>query len=161
MRHLDLVEEKETVVHGAVICQSSSLPGLNAIGNLLVSELGTNVTNVNVLQRQVSLHVTDLDNERMRAVWLAANDELSHNDCMVGGTTERANPPLGSCEGRGVDDEGLVLGVPGRSGLETTHVGTVTQLSLSVTPNVLVVLRLLQESFVLFWATLVAESNLK
>jgi hypothetical protein len=46
----------------------------------------------------VSLQVTDGHNERVWAVWLALNDELCHDNGMVGCAAERANPPLGGSE---------------------------------------------------------------
>ena len=67
MWHLDLVEQQESVVHG------------------VVTELGTNVADVDVLKRLVCLHVSDLNDEWMRAVRLALEDKLCHDHGVVGG----------------------------------------------------------------------------
>jgi hypothetical protein len=66
MRHLDVVEQEETVVHG------------------VVTKFGSDISNVDVLKRQVCLHVADLDDEWVRAVRLALEDELCHDNGMVG-----------------------------------------------------------------------------
>ena len=50
MGNLDVIEQKETVVHG------------------VVTELGTDVSDVNVVERLVCLQVTDLDAEWSRPV---------------------------------------------------------------------------------------------
>jgi hypothetical protein len=80
---------------------------------------------------------------------------------MVGSTTEGANPPLRSSEGRGVDGESLLVGVPGGGGLETTDVGAVAQLGLCVAADDLVFGGALKEELVLFRATLFTEGHLE
>lgn len=104
VRHLDLVEQQETVVHG------------------VVTELGTNVTNVDVLERLVCLEVTDLDDEGVGAVGLVVDVQLSHDDGVVGSAAERADPPLAGSQGGRVDDESLVLGTPCCCCLESSYV---------------------------------------
>lgn len=77
VRHLDLVEQQEAVVHG------------------VVAKLGANVSNVDVGQRLVRLEVSDLHDKRVRAIRLALDDELGHDDSVVCSAAQRANPPLG------------------------------------------------------------------
>ena len=62
---------------------------------------------------------------------------------------------------RGMKDKGLVLWVPCCSGLQTAYIGTVPKLGLCITSNLLVVLRGLEEEFVLFWCTLVTKGGLR
>ncbi|KAI7515060.1 acyl-CoA oxidase [Hortaea werneckii] len=138
---LDLVEEQVAIVHG------------------VVAELGTDIADVDVLQRLVSVQVTDLDHEGVGAVGLASNDELGHDDGMVGGAAERANPPLAGGQGRGVDGEGLVVGIPGGGGLQPADVGAVAELGLSVTADVAVLLGVAQEALVLLGGALVAQGD--
>lgn len=68
--NFDIPEEQETVVHG------------------VVAELGTDVADMDVGESLVRLQVADLDHEGMRSVVLAADEELSHHDCMVGGLSQ-------------------------------------------------------------------------
>jgi hypothetical protein len=140
--NLDLVEEEETIVHG------------------IVPKLGTNVTNVDVLKRLVCLQVTDLNTERGGSIRLAVDHELSHNDGIVGSTAERAYPPLACCEMGRVDSEGLVIRIPGSSGLQSADVGAVAELSLGITSNNLVVVGLGEPFFLLFWCTLSFKRDL-
>lgn len=60
-----------------------------------------------------------------------------------------------------MDDEGLVLLAPRRRRLEAPDVGAVTELRLSIAANVLVVLRFLEEAFMLLRVSLVAERDLR
>jgi len=106
---------------------------------------------VNVVQRLVGLQVSDLNNEWVWTVRLAAEDELSHNDCVVCSATEGTDPPLGSGKMWGVNGECLVIWVPCSGSFQSSNVGTVTELSLSITSNVLVCFSLLEELLVLFW----------
>lgn len=140
--NLDLVEEQETVVHG------------------VVTKLGANVADVDVLKGQMCLEIADLHDEGVRAVGLVADVQLSHNDGVVGGTAEGADPPLAGGEGGRVDDEGLVFGAPGGRRLETSYVGTVAEFGLGVTANVLVVSGGLEELLVLLGRALVTEGDL-
>lgn len=140
---LDVVEEEEAVVHG------------------VIAELGANVTNVNIRQRLVCLHVTDLNAEWGRAVRLALDDELSHDHGVVCCAAEGADPPLAGSEMWGVQGEGLVLLVPGRCGLEASDVGAVTELSLSVASDDLVVVGLGEPHLLLFLCTLAGKGDLK
>lgn len=64
--NFDLVKQKETVVHS------------------IVAKLRANVSNVDVLERLMCLQVSDLDTEWGRSVGLSINDELSHDDGMIG-----------------------------------------------------------------------------
>lgn len=142
MWNLDLVEEQETVVHG------------------VVTKLGANITNVDVLQRLMCLQVSDLNTERCRAVGLSVNDELCHDNCVVGGTSKRSNPPFACCEMWRVDGEGLVFGIPGRGSLETTDVGTMTKLSLGVAADDLVILCLGEPQVLLLFCALLSKCDL-
>jgi hypothetical protein len=142
VRHLDVVEEKETVVHS------------------IIAELGTDVTNVDIRKRLMGLHVADLDDERSRAVRLALDNELSHDHGVVGSAAERADPPLAGSQVWGVDGEGLVFLVPCCCGLESTNVGSVTQLGLGVTSDDLVVLGLGEPLLLLLFGTLSGKCDL-
>jgi hypothetical protein len=51
--------------------------------DLLVAELWADVTHVDILEWLMGLHITDLNNEGMRAVALPANNQLSHDNSMV------------------------------------------------------------------------------
>lgn len=129
--------------------------------NLLVSKLGTNIAHVDILQRLVCLHVSDLDDERMGSVGLSIDDQLSHHHGVVGSSTQRADPPLGGSQAGRVDDEGLVLGAPGRGRLETADVRTVAQLRLRIASDDLVFLCPVQEELVLLWSSLLSKSDLE
>jgi hypothetical protein len=142
VRNLDLVEEQETVIHS------------------VVTKLRTNVTNVDILKRQMCLEIADLNDEGVGTVRLVVDVQLSHDDGVVGGAAEGADPPLTGGQGGRVDDEGLVLGVPGGRCLETSYVGTVTELGLGVTTNVFVVSCGLEELLVLLGRALVTEGDL-
>lgn len=67
---------------------------------ILVTELGTNVANVNVLERFMSLEISNLDHKRVWSIVLPIDIKLGHDDGMVGGSPKRSNPPLGSSQGR-------------------------------------------------------------
>jgi hypothetical protein len=110
---------------------------------------------VDVLERLVCLEIADLDDEGVGAVGLVVDVQLSHDDGVVGGAAEGADPPLAGRQGGRVDDERLVLGAPGRRRLETSYVGAVAELGLGVTANVLVVSRGLEELLVLLGRALV------
>ena len=71
----------------------------------------------------MSLQVSDLNNERVWSEGLAVENELRHNNGVVCGTAQRANPPFGGGKMGRVNDEGLVGRVPGGGGLKTTDVG--------------------------------------
>lgn len=107
------------------------------------------------------LHVSYLDDKWVWTVWLPVDDELSHDNCPVGGPSQRPNPPLGGCKVRRVNDEALVFRVPCCGGLETSHIRTVAKLCLSITANVLVVLRLLQKPLVLLIVALITKGDLQ
>ena len=92
MGDLDFIEEDEPVVHGATIV--SILLLRQEVSTLLETKLWSNVTHVNVLQWFMSLQVTNLNNERVRTVTLAIDDELSHNSSIIGGPSKCTNPPL-------------------------------------------------------------------
>ena len=55
---------------------------------ILIAELRSNITNANVFQRLVCLQVSDLHDERMRTVWFAIDDQLRHDNRMVGGLSK-------------------------------------------------------------------------
>jgi len=126
----------------------------------LISEFRSNVTDVDVLQRLVSLHITDLNDERVRTKVLAADVELCHDDSMVGRPSERANPPFRRSQGRAVDGEGLVIGIIRSCGFQTTNIRTMAQFSLCVASNDLVLLRAFEEKLVLFWCSLFPQRHL-
>jgi hypothetical protein len=138
----DVVEEQETIVHG------------------VVTEFGANVTNVDVLERLVGLQIADLDAEGSRAVGLALDDQLRHDDCVVGSAAQRTNPPFACREMRRVDGEGFVVLVPGGGCLETTNVGAVAQLCLRIAADDLVVVGFGEPYFLLLGGTLLAERDL-
>jgi len=73
---LDVVEEEETVVHG------------------VVTELGTDVAHMDVLEGLVGLHVANRHDEGVRTVGLAIDDELGDDNSVVGCLAERTDPPL-------------------------------------------------------------------
>src|SRR3954451_15899893 len=117
--------------------------------NLLVSKLGTNIAHIHILQGLMGLQITDLHHKWVRAIVLAVNKQLSHDNRMVGGATERSNPPLGGSQCGRVNGEGLIAGVPGGSGFETADVGSVAQLGLCVAADDFVFLSALEEQLVL------------
>lgn len=94
MRNLDVVEQEETVVHG------------------VVTKFRTNISDVNVFKRLMCLQITDLNAERRWSVGLAINDELSHDDSMVGCPAQGSDPPFTGGQVWRVDGEGLVVLVP-------------------------------------------------
>lgn len=128
--------------------------------HLLVAKLGSNVTYIDILQRLVGLEIPNLDDKRMRTEVLATNVKLRHDDGMVGSPAQRANPPLRRGQRRAVDGEGLVVGVPGSRGLQTTHVGTMAQFRLRIATQDLVPLSAFQEKLVLFRSTLFPQGDL-
>ena len=129
--------------------------------NLLVSKLGTNIAHIHILQGLMSLQITDLHNKWVRAIVLAVNKQLSHDNRMVGGATERSNPPLGGSQCGRVNGEGLIAGVPGGSGFETADIGSVTQLGLCVAADDFVFLSALEEQLVLLGGALFPEGHLE
>jgi hypothetical protein len=138
----DVVEEQEAIVHG------------------VVTEFGANVTNVDVLEWLVGLQIADLDAEGSRAVGLALDDQLRHDDCVVGSAAQRTNPPFARREMGRVDGEGLVVLIPGGGCLETTDVGAVAQLCLRIAADDLVVVGFGEPHFLLLGGTLLAECDL-
>jgi hypothetical protein len=158
---LDLVEEEETVIHSVVTLIASLALVLPFLGLRAVTyEFWSNISDVNTVEGLVSLQVSDLDNEGVWSKGLSVEDKLRHNHGVVGGAAQRANPPFRGSEMGGVNDEGLVGGVPGGGSLKTTNVGAVSQLGLGVATNVLVVLCWLKEELVLFGSSLVSEGSL-
>jgi len=77
---------------------------------------------VDVLQWLVGLHVSDLNNEWVWTVRLAAEDELGHDDRIVCSATEGTDPPLRSSKMWGVNCECLIVWVPCGSGLKTSDI---------------------------------------
>jgi hypothetical protein len=139
---LDVVEEEEAVVHG------------------VVTELGTDVANVDVLERLVGLEIADLDAEGGRAVRLALDDQLRHDNCVVGSAAQRTNPPFACREMGRVDGEGLVVLVPCGGRLEAADIGAVAQLCLRIAADDLVVVGLGEPLLLLLGGTLLAEGDL-
>ena len=129
--------------------------------NSLVSELGTDIANVNIFHGLVGLQITNLDHEGVRTIVLACNIKLSHHHGVVGCATQRTNPPFGGSQCGGVDDESLVLGIPGGGRFEAANVRTVSQLGLSITSDDLVFLSTLKEELVLLGGSLLTESDLR
>ena len=127
----------------------------------LVPKLGTNVTDIYVLQGLVGLQVADLHDEGVRTVVLATDIQLSHDHRVVGSAAEGTNPPLRGSECGRVDGEGLVIGVPGGGGLETADIGSVAQFSLGVATDDLVFFGTLEEQLVLLGAALFAKGHLE
>jgi hypothetical protein len=121
MRHLNLVEEQKSIVHG------------------VVTELGADIPDVNILQRLVGLEIANLHAERCWAVRLAVDYELSHDNRVVGSTAERTNPPLACREMGRVNGESLVVGVPRSRRLQAANVGAMAELGLGVASDDLVV----------------------
>ena len=76
MWHLNVLKEQEAIVHS------------------VVAELWPDVADVDIRQRLMCFHVSDLNNERVRAVALAVNHELCHNSSVIGCFPKRANPPF-------------------------------------------------------------------
>lgn len=126
----------------------------------LVTKFGANVTHVHILQWLVGLEIANLYDEWVGPVTFTTDEELSHHYCVVRSATERANPPFGGSQGRRVDGEGLIGGVPGGGGLETADVGAVTQFGLSITTNNLVFGGALKEELMLFGGTLLTKGHL-
>ena len=126
----------------------------------LVSKLGPNVAHVDIFQRLVSLHITDLNDKRVRTEVLATDVELCHDDSVVGRPSQRTNPPFRRGQGRTVDGEGLVIGVICSRGLQTTDVRAVTQFRLCVASDDLILLCAFEEKLVLFRSSLFPQSHL-
>ncbi len=129
VRDLDIVEEEEAVVCRRPGPRALALPRTahthTALTHRIVSDLGTDITDIAPLERLVRLHVPDGDDKGVRAKDLAADDELRHDGGVVGRPAERADPPLGRGERRRVDRERLAVRVPGRGGLERADIGAV------------------------------------
>lgn len=102
-----------------------------------------------------------MDHEGVRTEVLSADEQLGHHNGMVCSATKRSNPPLGGSQGRRVNGEGLVIGIPGGGGLETTNVRAMAQFCLRVATDDLVFGGTLKEELVLFWGTLFTEGDLK
>lgn len=96
----------------------------------------------------------------MRAVVLAVDVKLSHDDCVVCGSTEGSDPPLGSRQRRGVHGECLSVRVPCRPSLETSDVGAMAELGLGVGTDVDVRFSFVEEESLLFLGGLISQSGL-
>ena len=82
-----------------------------------------------------SLGVSQLGNKRLDSPLLSTNDHLCE-DSSVGSCAGRTtDPPLGSAEMRGVDDELIGFRVEGRGRLEPSDVGSVSELGHSETTD--------------------------
>ena len=75
-----------------------------------------------ILERFVGFHISDLADKWMRTIRLAANYQLCHDNGMIRCPSKRPDPPFGRSQIWRVKGEGLVLGVPGRSCLETSDI---------------------------------------
>jgi len=142
VRYFHVIEEEEAVVHG------------------VVTEFRSNITDMDILERLVRLQIADLHDERMRAVCFAVNDELRHDAGVIRRAPERADPPLASREMRRMDGECLVLGVPGRRGFESTDVGTMAKLGLSIAADDLVRISRFSKLLLLFRSALTGNGDL-
>lgn len=129
--------------------------------HVVVTKLGSNVTDMSTLQRFVRLQVSDLNHKGMRSVVLAVDIELGHDNRMVCRSTEGADPPLGCREGRRVQGEGLSVRVPCSLGFETSDVRAVTEFGLGVGTDVDVCLSLVEEESFLFFCGLVSQGGLQ
>lgn len=88
----------------------------------LETELWSNITDMDVLERLMSLQIADLDDKWVWAVALAVDDELSHNGGIVCGLSKSTDPPLGSSEIWRVQSEGLVIRIPCCGGFKTSNI---------------------------------------
>ena len=130
------------------------------MGNSLVAEFRSDVTDVDILQRLVRLHIADLNHKGVRSMVLPFNVQLGHYHGMVGSPAQRANPPFGGRQRWAVDGKCLVRGVPGSSSFQSPYIGSVTQLSLCIAPNDLVLQRSLIPKLLLFGCCLISQCNL-
>ena len=92
------------------------------------TELGTNITNSNSLQRTVIFQTTDLDTERMGSEILSVEDKTGHNDGMVGSLAETTDPPLTRGQGRGVNFKFVCLINVCSSSFQALDVGAMSKL---------------------------------
>lgn len=97
----------------------------------------------------------------MRSHILSPNIELCHHNGMVGSASQRSDPPLRCGQSRAMDSKGLVIGVPGGGGFQTTHVRTMAQLRLRVASENLVSCCAFEEKLVLFGSSLFPQGNLE
>lgn len=139
---LDLVEQEEAIVHG------------------VVAKLGANVSNVDVLEWLMRLQVSDLDAEWGWSIRFAVDDELGHDNRMVGSPSQGSNPPLAGGQMGRVDGEGLVVFVPSSGCFETTDVGAVAKLGLSIASDDFVIIGLCEPLFLLLRGALTFQRDL-
>jgi hypothetical protein len=103
-----------------------------------VSGLGSDVHDGPSGEQLPGLEVAKGNDEGVRAaldeaaVLSIGSVKLSHHDGVISTATKSTDPPLHRSEARGLEDEGLRLGLVGGGGLEALDVGSVTKLSLSV-----------------------------
>ena len=142
MWDFDSVEEKKSIIHG------------------VVTKFGANVANMNVFQRLMGLQISDLADERVRAIGFAPNYQLCHYNSMVCSSTKRSNPPFRSSQMWGVQDESLVFGIPCGSCFQASNIRTMPKLGLSITSDRLVVFSRFEKELVLLWCALVTEGGL-
>lgn len=125
----------------------------------LVSDLGADVAHDASGQGQVGEGVAQGQDESVHAVVDAARDESRHEHAVGRVLAQVARPPLGGREGRRVEDEGVGVGVVGRSGLHAAHEAPVAQLGLCVGADDLVLLGERQPVGLLLVAGLGGESG--
>lgn len=103
-----------------------------------ISILGTDVTNDDAIQWLVCFQISDLHNEwvsTMRYIFISAGvvsweQELCHDDGVVGGAPKSTVPPFARCQVRAVEDEFSGLTVVAGFKLEPPNIAPVSQLSL-------------------------------
>src|SRR5665213_1527186 len=104
MWDFDMVQEEEAIVH------------------CIVPELRANVTNMHILQRLVSLQISDLHNKGMWAKLLPIDNQLRHHNSMICSFSEGSDPPFrGSQMGR-MECEGLFILIPRRCRFQTSNI---------------------------------------
>lgn len=123
------------------------------------AELGPNVSNMDIRQRQMCLEVPDGHDEGMWTKCLAVHDQLRHDSGIVRHLAQRSDPPFRCSQRRRVQNERLVLWVPRCRGLEASDIGAVTKLSLRIASNDLELLCSLQEELVLLWCALLSDGG--
>ena len=143
MRHFDVVEKQKSIIHG------------------VVAKLWSNVANVDILKRFMCPKVTYLDDKWVWPVRFPIDDELRHYDGVVGRLPEGPDPPFAGSEVGRMNDECLVRWIPRCKGLESTHIGPMAELCLSVAANYFVVICFGEELFVLLRGALFIDSHKK
>lgn len=126
----------------------------------LVAHLGTYVSDIDPSQRRVRTKVSYLTDEGMWTVAFSVDDKLGHDNCMVRGPSQCANPPFRGCQCRRVENKGLVPLTPSGSCLQSAHIRTMAQFCLRIAPNNLERLSLGQEEIMLLRSSLLTYGGL-